>query len=209
MELTRVELNPGDARARRDLANPYEMHSTLARAFADGAQYPARNFLWRLEPRIGLANPVLLVQSQSAAHWGNFEKVQSNWALAIDSKQVDERTLVTSGRILRFRLRANPTVTRQGKRHGLYREDDQIGWLERQAARHGFEAQALAVSEPSRIVASRRRSGASQVVVYSALFDGVLRVTDVDLFVHALREGLGHAKALGLGLLSVAGGSAS
>ena len=50
MYLSKLTLDPRHLGARRDLADAYEMHRTLARAFApDESSAPAR-FLWRLEP---------------------------------------------------------------------------------------------------------------------------------------------------------------
>jgi CRISPR system Cascade subunit CasE len=40
----------------------------------------------------------------------------------------------------------------------------------------------------------------------AVLFEGRLEVTDRELFLTALREGIGSGKAFGFGLLSVAGG---
>jgi len=40
--------------------------------------------------------------------------------------------------------------------------------------------------------------------IYSVLYDGFLAVTQVEKFREALRTGIGHGKAMGLGLLSVA-----
>jgi CRISPR system Cascade subunit CasE len=42
------------------------------------------------------------------------------------------------------------------------------------------------------------------VRVFSVLYDGILTVTDADRFREALQTGIGHGKAIGLGLLSVA-----
>ena len=47
-----------------------------------------------------------------------------------------------------------------------------------------------------------QRSGNS-LTVYSVLYDGILTITDPIRFKHALENGVGHGKALGLGLLSV------
>lgn len=47
--------------------------------------------------------------------------------------------------------------------------------------------------------------GGNGIRVFSVLYDGMLTVLDPDLFRRALQSGVGHGKALGLGLLSVAG----
>lgn len=50
MFLSNPVLNPKSREARRDLANPYDLHRTLARAFAPDEQTAPGRFLWRLEP---------------------------------------------------------------------------------------------------------------------------------------------------------------
>jgi CRISPR system Cascade subunit CasE len=50
-----------------------------------------------------------------------------------------------------------------------------------------------------------QRSGNS-IRIYSVLYDGILTVAEPDKFRAALQTGIGHGKAVGLGLLSVAHG---
>ena len=42
------------------------------------------------------------------------------------------------------------------------------------------------------------------IQILSVLYDGILTLTDADRFREALQTGIGHGKAMGLGLLSVA-----
>lgn len=60
----------------------------------------------------------------------------------------------------RFRLFANPTVTRQGKRYGLVGEEQQLAWLARQGERHGFVVEAALVTF-SEVLGSRKGRHAS------------------------------------------------
>ena len=51
MLLHKVYLDLRCREVRRDLADPYEMHATLCRAFSEPEQKcPEGAFLWRLEP---------------------------------------------------------------------------------------------------------------------------------------------------------------
>jgi CRISPR system Cascade subunit CasE len=49
-----------------------------------------------------------------------------------------------------------------------------------------------------------RQHAGNGIRVYAVLFDGLLTVTDPETFRVALRTGVGHGKAMGLGLLSIA-----
>lgn len=204
MYLSRQTLDPQHPHARRDLANPYEMHRTLARAHAPDEESPPQPFLWRLEAAPAIAgSAVLLVQSAIGANWQALE-AQSGYALEIlPNKRVDLERLIHSGERYRFRLQANPTVTRNGKRWGLAREEEQIAWLDRQADKHGFKVMAC-IRTPSERLQTRHAATGRRITVQSALFEGRLEATDPAQLRQAILNGLGHGKAWGLGLLSVA-----
>lgn len=120
-----------------------------------------------------------------------------------------------AGQLLRFRLRANPTVTKldpqkgKRKRLGLVTLEAQLAWLYRQGERGGFAVLGAMVTSSERVSAHKPpkdgRAG-HRITLQSVTYDGHLRVTDVDAFLTTLECGLGHAKALGCGLLSVARG---
>lgn len=207
MFLTRIVLNLDDAAARADFSQPYEMHSTLARAFVsevESTEKPAP-FLWRLEPVLNAAEPVLLVQSSTLPRWDALATRSRDWSREITTREIELEKWTTAGLKLGFRLSANPTVTREGKRHGLKTMGEQVDWLQRQATKSGFDLLETVVTGSRRIACKRRKSGdGAQVVVNSVTFDGLLLVTDSSAFAACLRTGLGHAKFLGLGLLSVA-----
>jgi CRISPR system Cascade subunit CasE len=145
-----------------------------------------------------------------------------------------------TGQMLRFRLHANPTVRKwayrkerkgrrpEGKRVGLYTEQEQREWLDRKAEEGGFELLQVKVA-PQRadgptcvqdaVVRDQRvfgrrpgwhcdhfdgRHEPRQLTHLAVTFDGLLRVIDPDLFRCTLERGIGSAKAFGFGLLSLA-----
>lgn len=225
MRLHRVTLNPRSKEARRDLADPYQMHATLCRAFfPQDTPCPPGALLWRLEPEADTQGyPRVLVQSRAAPEWSQLS--ESGWlALAdpgIDLVQKLRLDALAAGRVFRFRLRANPCKTVQGKRTGLVHPHAQRDWLARKGERHGFGLLAsdtpdyfdfvtnpkgqtypdVRVSQ-SQMLTGRRRDGKT-IRVYAALFEGRLTVSDPDRFRAALTAGIGHGKVMGLGLLSV------
>lgn len=221
MFLHRIYLNPRSKEARRDLADPYQFHSTLCRAFSPpGRKCPESQFLWRLEPEIdALGCPRILVQSRVLPEWGNI--TAKGWLAKADppidlKKRLGVEALST-GRRYRFRLRANPCVRRNGKRIGLMRSEDQESWIRRQGMQHGFALPKLESFDfsaspvgrvdvrisQSQMLRGRQHSG-NRISIFSVLYDGVLATTDPNKFRSALQTGIGHGKAMGLGLLSVA-----
>jgi CRISPR system Cascade subunit CasE len=129
--------------------------------------------------------------------------------LKLDSLKVGQR--------FRFRLRANPCVTRNGKRLGLLRLEDQENWIERKEKLHGFSLPKLVPFDLSGLTQKRvdirisqeqmlrgNQHSGNAIRIFSVLYDGILTVTEPDRFRDALQTGVGHGKAMGLGLLSVA-----
>lgn len=202
MYLSQLTLDPGQPQARRDLANRYDLHRTLCRAFDEPAD--ARP-LWRLELLRPGEPPRLLVQSRAAPDWARLHAAHPGYLADARSKPLDLAGHLAPGLRLRFRLEANPTVTRAGKRHGLRREDEQLAWLQRQAARGGFAVEAAVVTREERL-ALRKPGQPRPIVLHAVTYDGRLVVADPDPLAAALDTGLGHGKALGLGLLSLGRG---
>lgn len=221
MFLYRIHLNLRCPDARRDLADPYQLHSTLSRIFAPpGGKCPAGELLWRIEPETDSAGlPLILMQGRT-----NRERPTAgprDWSVKVDPPidlmQRLQLSTLEPGRRFRFRLRANPSVTREGKRLGLLRLEDQEAWIARKGQQHGFSIPRLTsfhLPESSReridvrvsqerTLNGRQHTG-NQIRVYSVLYDGILTVTEPGRFVEALRTGIGHGKVMGLGLLSIA-----
>lgn len=221
MLLHRILLDPRCKEVRRDLSNPYELHSTLCRAFsAPESKCPEGAFLWRLEPESGAEMlPKLLIQSAVAPVWDRIGV--PGWFGAVPDPAVDLAVRLKFdqlhvGQRFRFRLQANPCVVKEKKRQGLLRTEDQERWLVRKAQTHGFTLPNLGsfdlvdegVVRPDvritqeQMLRGKRRDG-TQISIFSVLFDGILIVEDVDKFRQCIACGIGHGKAMGLGLLSV------
>jgi CRISPR system Cascade subunit CasE len=223
-----------------DLAEPASM------SMPPSADARARlGVLHRVEihPRTGQI--ALLVQSAARPDWSNLAAGYLASLPDMESAAVkpvaDAYAAITTGDVLLFRLRANPTkrlppvtgrdgVRRDGKRVDLRGEDEQLDWLTRKAADHGFELLNATVrpglqtgqsaADPGSIpdvrasVGARRvgrrtatvdRSVTRQIMTFGdVLFEGHLRVLDPDGFRRTLALGIGSGKAYGFGLLSVA-----
>lgn len=199
MYLSRVTLDLDDRLARRDVADPYEMHATLMRLVDAGAGRP----LWRLESGRGTVAPQVLVQTDAEPDANALRERGSDYFTEFDTKRHALCEAIAAGDVLRFRVRANPTVKRERKRHGLTNEEDQLAWIERTLLKHGAASVVAIVRGSERRSMGRRRSG-PPIVIQDVTFEGMVRVADPDAMRSAIRQGVGHARALGYGLLSVA-----
>ncbi|RIH85411.1 CRISPR-associated endoribonuclease Cse3 [Meiothermus luteus] len=208
MYLSRLQLNPRHKQARTDLANPYQLHATLCWAFAEPNQAPPR-FLWRAEED---KTPTVLVQSIETPNWEKLlQRFPGYLAHPPEHKPIPLEHL-QPGQVLRFRLRANPTVTRKDpenpekrKRHGLKKVEEQLEWLRRQGQKGGFEVLGAMIAQSERVRMHKHTEG-PPIVLQSVLYEGHLKITDLERFKKTLASGIGHAKALGFGLLSIAKG---
>ena len=222
MYLSRLLLDPRSRTVRQDTANCYALHQRVMEGFpsvqADGNARARLGILHRLdvEPRGNLWR--LLVQSRVEPSW---RALPSGYLLTTDDNPACKEVgrfyaTVSVGRLLQFRLRANPTKKidtksgpdgrrRNGKRVELRSVEEQLAWLRRKGEDAGFVA-LQAVPRPDKVAGARRADvgGGARMTFGAVVFDGVLRVTDADRFREALVQGVGSAKAFGFGLLSVA-----
>lgn len=199
MVLSKLTLNLRSGLARRDLSDAYEMHSTLMRLVDAGASKP----LWRLERRRYEAPPEILIQTESEPEWGVLKDVDEEYYLDASSRRNQLLEQIKDGDVLNFRVRANPTVKREGKRHGLVKLEHQIEWMERQLVRHGGHPLHILPSE-SRRETMKRRKGGRPIIIHGVTFDGTFVVEDVKGVRSLVTSGVGHGRALGFGLVTLA-----
>jgi CRISPR system Cascade subunit CasE len=213
--LSQLSLNLSHREVRRDLGNAYDLHRTLSRAFVDGPEAVVKPFLWRLETGRPMEPPRILVQSGAEPVW---DQLPEGYVTSLAERAWRPEAVFLAGRAVKLRVLANPTVCRvptpskdkpcpegpargQRKRLGLWREDEQLEWLLRQAQRLGLSKVQAAVSRSERW---RCRRGKSPLTVAVAQFDGQAVIADPDALAAGVRSGIGHARMLGLGLVSIA-----
>ncbi|EOT1255980.1 type I-E CRISPR-associated protein Cas6/Cse3/CasE [Cronobacter sakazakii] len=124
------------------------------------------------------------------------------------------------GTTLRFSLRANPVVTRNGKRHDVLmnakrewqlnqkqgalwtmQEQAALAWLDAQGEKGGFRlSQACVAAYRQQQVVKKR----GELIQFSTVdYEGALIVTDPARFIARLHEGFGKCRAFGCGLMLI------
>ncbi len=209
MFLSSLKLNLRSRKARRDMHDVYEMHRTLMTAFPDKDDGGAGLVLWRLDTDRRSGTSRVLVQSEKKPDWDKLVAASPDYlprdaaecGPSLQTKPLPD-VRFQRGQCLAFRLRANPTVKRNGKRHGLLTEEEQAAWLHRKAEALGFRIVSASIT-PERPVESGKETGRKMKFV-SVLFQGQLVVSDPNIFLSkAVESGIGSAKAFGFGLLSI------
>jgi CRISPR system Cascade subunit CasE len=210
MYLSRLQLNTHSRQMWRTVIDqPYRLHQMVMRGFPNGVTREKVNVLHRLEIEVDRA--ILLVQSDLEPDWGSlhpdillpaspFDPIPNPAIRKMDGLQL------TPGRILQFRLTANPTKrlssgkgNKPGKRIAFYKEADQLDWLQERAAAHGFRLLDVQISH-----SQKQTSRLKGITLHIVQYNGRLQIIDVENFQTAMHTGIGPAKAFGCGLLSLA-----
>jgi CRISPR system Cascade subunit CasE len=220
--LSRLLLNPRSRQVQHELADPYEMHRTVYRAFpsANFKDNESTGVLFRvdLHPKTRIAT--LLVQSLLKPNWDflfidrkDYLLDEEDLPLGVENPDFKEMDLqLRPGQSLAFRLRANPTVKKdregkkQGRRVGLVGEEDQRKWLQRKIESAGATLVSVNIADDQLVRGKLfiEKEDEKRMRFLSVQFDGILQVKDPLQFTQTIYTGIGSAKGLGFGLLSLA-----
>lgn len=209
MYLSRLTLNDSRVTAFW-LSNRYRVHQRLL--MACGAD---PRMLFRLEQPDETAGQIL-VQTHLLPDWQAAFADFRVLARPVEVKSFELR--LTTGGCYQFRLLANPTQRIKGqettpelgredagKRVGLIREDQQLAWLVRKGKLHGFCPLKVQVTRLGFLRGQKAKDEeTSSLKIFTVQFDGLLEVTDADRMISTVERGIGTAKSLGCGLLSLA-----
>lgn len=225
MYLTRFRVNTARRGAHKLLASPQAMHAAVLAGFArpqDHTRDGART-LWRLDQHTD-RQTTLYIASPTAPDLTRLVE-QAGWPTTDTWETRPYTTFLNAlarGQIWAFRLTANPT--RNGRktaaapdtqRFGAVTAEQQARWLTQRAPAHGFTIARqddghlnLSIHQRQTRTFNRTR-GERPVTLTTATYDGVLHVEDPAGLRHVLATGIGHARAYGCGLLTLAPAEAS
>ncbi len=209
--LSRIELNLADRAARRDLSDIGQLHRTLMACYdhtdGDADARAHVDLLYRIES--GRTGVRIISQATKTP---DLSRLQPGYAKASQVKDVTALTEAAShpvGARYRYRIDAYPSASInfpnlgvRVNRKPVTGAEERLAWWERRSLRHGFTLDQLPAVDG--LERRQDRSKAQPAVVIPARFEGVLLVTDPELFTAALVSGIGPAKAYGCGLLTLA-----
>nr|WP_276615763.1 type I-E CRISPR-associated protein Cas6/Cse3/CasE [Salmonella enterica] len=184
----------------------YVMHQWLWDLFPGGKE---RQFLYRREELQGAFRFFVLSQARPAE------------SAIFDVQCRPFAPELNVGQLLRFTLRANPTICKAGKRHDLlmeakrqvktqpdsrdiwtYQQQRALEWVSRQGEQNGFSLREASVDayRQQRI----RREKSRQMIQFSSVdYTGVLVVNNPVLFLQRLAQGYGKSRAFGCGMMMI------
>lgn len=221
MYLTRFRFNPARRGTRRLLESPQALHAAVLAAFARPEDHTtdAARTLWRVDrsavrPEIRLyissPTPPDLTHLVEQAGWPTIDTwLTRPYGAFLDSLE--------KGQVWSFRLTANPVHdgrkrpdSKDTQRFGAVTAQQQIEWLQSRAERNGFAICTTADGFTNLVVRDRqtrtfrRNRGEPPVTLTMATYEGVLQVEEADQLRRVLTKGLGHGKAYGCGLMTLA-----
>ena len=193
MYLSRIQLSLTERSTMKALADLKYFHEALDNCFP--GERPGN--MWRIDKLADLS-PFCRLFSPSENSW--------------ETRDYDPLLgRLRNGSTWRFRLSANPTyyakakdpITVRGKVRAHKTTEHQREWMIKQSQKNGFQLAAEGFEITENKWLRFHKSGGNVVTILSVTYEGLLKITDVELFQKALTNGIGRGKAYGMGLLTI------
>ncbi|GHV97776.1 type I-E CRISPR-associated protein Cas6/Cse3/CasE [Lactobacillus nasalidis] len=203
MYLSRVEVDSKNRQKIKNLSHLGAYHNWVERSFPQEISSGERlRHLWRLDTLNG--KHYLLVLSPEKPNLQELERYgKPGTAICKDYEPFLNR--LQEGQLLQFKLTANP-VRRGGKSSShpgsiipCFAIDAQMKWLQDKAKLNGFELVSADVAGHDRPLLRKQK----HVSLNRTVFEGKLKISNLDQFKNALTAGIGREKAFGMGLMTV------
>lgn len=198
MQLEKLSIgNQGDTKKIVDFSNAYEWHRYLWKLFPNRPD-EKRSFLFRWD-KCSEKNIIYLlskVKPKILPQWGNWVTKEILFPFK-------------TGDFFSFQIRVNPVKvicpegkqSRKRKRIPLLEDSQIISWFEKKGLQNGFKIipKKITLQKSSPIFCHKLQSEKS--FHHNVNIVGVLQVTEEELFLQAITQGIGKGKAMGFGLL--------
>ncbi len=201
MYISRVYLDTRKHDTAKALYDLNMLHGALESCFTGERHHP----LWRIDRDANKTSLIML--SRDLPDFTSFQKQFGLAGMQVETKTYDRYIETIEGDMCyRFRLVANPVVTKDGKRIPLNMNRTEkyqyctTDWLKDRLKRNGAEVVSCDISACKNNRISKHRHG---ITLYTVQFDGVLKILDSEAVKKALVNGIGHGKAYGCGLLTI------
>lgn len=207
MYLSRVLIDNRNRRKIKDLTHLGAYHNWVESSFPDEFTKKTRSRkLWRIDILQG--KKYLLLVSDGKPNMEIFEKygVPGSAQTKLYDKFLDS---IDEERIYRFRVTLNPVKSLSqgaGIRGRVVPEitvEQQLQFLESRADKLGFELVPNEYQIVERCWEPFLKQGQKKIQLSKASYEGLLKVTDREIFYRTLTEGIGKKKAYGFGLMTV------
>lgn len=207
MYISRVEIDVQDRQKIMDLSHLAAYHNWVEESFPEEFEQSVRSRkLWRLDSVAG--KDYLLVISRQKPELDQLERYgvpgsaeTKNYQSFLDS--------LADGQKGRFRATLNPVISvmdnSNGKRGRVMPHitvDHQRKFLVDRSEKNGFRLEDDEFEIVERGFVPFRKKGQKVIRLSKVIYEGILTISDVDLFRKTLTEGVGKKKAYGFGMFT-------
>lgn len=213
MYLSRVEIDYSNRRKTKDLNHLGAYHNWVEQLFPrEISTGESSRKLWRIDSIQG--KQYLLIVSEDKPDPRGFDLYGVENSAQI--KSYDEfLNRLENGQVVRFMATLNPvkslsTGKASGKRGRVVPHitvSQQMQYLKDKSAKNGFELKddEFFISKAS--FETLKKPGKKAIQISKATYEGILTITDIELFREVLIKGLGKKKAYGCGMITVIPGT--
>lgn len=211
MYLSRVILDVNRRETMEGLWAPQKLHGAIERSFVE-----RQHCLWRIDWLNHNCYLLLLSEIKPdltglIKQFGELKSPKS-WETIEYFKLLNQ---VDVGQTWKFRFRGNPVhsssterknKTDRGKLFAHVTPEQQKLWLIERATRLGFslEENSFDVVNSQWLKFYKGKDGNRPVSLNTVTYEGILTITDKEVFTQTLTKGIGRGKAYGCGLLTIA-----
>lgn len=207
MYISRVALDSNDRKKLKDLTHLGAYHNWVESSFPEELRANVRSRkLWRIDTLKG--EKYLLLISEAEPDKKCLEKYGVSGTA--QTKPYDKfLESINEERVYRFRVTLNPVKSISqgiGKRGRVVPEitaEQQMAFLESRAAKLGFELIPDEYQIVERSWEPFTKQGQKMIRLNKVTYEGMLKVTQKDVFYRTLTEGIGKKKAYGFGLMTI------
>lgn len=209
MYLSRVQIEEKNRQRVKDLNHLGAYHNWVESSFPDefGSGERTRK-LWRIDKLQGRRYLLVLSEKQpdldKLAYYGVANTAESkSYNVLLDRLEV--------GMKLRFRVTLNPVISistgkQSGKRGKVMPHvtiEHQTKYLMDRSLKNGFQLNENEFSITERSMEPLKKQKHHPVRLSKVSYEGLLTITDIELFKEALINGIGKKKAYGCGMMTV------
>lgn len=207
MYISRVEIDSDNRRKIKNLSHVAAYHSWVEDCFPIEKDEGIRTRkLWRVDRLNGRA--YLLLVSENKPDLLGLEKYGVEGSA--QTKSYDEfLEEIKEGSVMKFRVVLNPVVAlsqgtgNKNKIKPHVTVEQQMKYLLDRSSKNGFELEESNFSIVERGYENFYKDGQKKVRLIKAVYEGVLTVSNKELFNRILTEGIGKKRAYGFGLMTV------
>lgn len=216
MYLSRIALDTKRRETMRAFVSPHILHGAVESSFPHSPDRERERTLWRVD-YLGEMCYLLIL----SIHRPDFTHMAEQFGYPHPNQQWEIKdydpllTRLKSGQVWQFRLRANPVhssvkekdeASGRGRVFAHVTQEQQRQWLLKREKGCGFtlDENSFDVVHTEWKKFSKARGSSREITLRTAVFEGMLTISDVELFKRSLLSGIGRAKAYGCGLLTIA-----